>query len=1047
MNVNNVELTSIKHKLEFSNKQQSIDSTTQKLFGQDIVQFDTTDNKSKLFQIGETSQEDIMEAAKSEPSEFVKGALVALGNTATSKDLTELDKEGYSALSDDVDTIVTVTEKIQIYLATHCEDYQITGEISQEVIEKVAGNAQMATEIANQLSRQNLPVTKDNVDDTKEALDIANQLQPISEGAVKYIINNQLEPTIENIYKAEYSAQSSAGGTYAAGFFSEGAGYYGKTSDEFNWDSLKDSIEKVIQSANLEVNEETRSDAKWLMENHIPLTKEALSQYEALKDVTLPMSEQDVLAHIMQAIQEGKRPAQALLTNGPSLVERAENAYQVVMDATDEHVKSVIEKEQPVTIANIKNAMVSEEIAKEVNDTTQEALPAIPVEEDSISYVTARRQLEQIRLQMTTEANYRLLKQGISIETTDLQTLIQQLQDAEDTYYKQLLNSGEVEVNPENINTLKDITTKLADIYYVPSDVVGKVVSGETANTLQAIHSSGTILKSTYESANQSYEALMTKPRSDMGDRITKAFQNVDDILIDLGLTTTQSNQRAVRILGYNSMEITKENIQAVKQADAAVTQAITNLTPKVVLNMIREGLNPLDTDINQLNQQLKSQNEALGTDNTNEKYSEYLWRLEKNNEITEREREAYIGMYRLLNQVEKTDGQVIGALLNQNADITLNNLLTSVRSSKSKGMDVTLDNSFGELESLTTSSTSISDQLQASFGGKEGESNQQSDQSEKDAALYYNHLVSKALKGITPDKLDQVLKNHDFSQLSLEQLVDELSNANENESITKQYYQEQLATIQKASQVEANVINMLSDYKQPVTVENLFAAQALMYQRGSLFKKLSKQEEGKTELKDAMEQITSALTSKEEMVNAYENLEQSAVKSLDAKAEQSTISSLDLKELKLLMNEIKMATNLSRQESYEIPIQIGDEITSIHLTVLKGSKAGKVAVTMDNELLGKASAEFQIKEGSVSGYIATDNQEGLEQMKEKQDAFTNQLEKSNLSVRKIDYITSSKLDINAVKKDTQSLEQAEETSSKALYQIAKAFVVAMKTA
>ena len=36
----------------------------------------------------------------------------------------------------------------------------------------------------------------------------------------------------------------------------------------------------------------------------------------------------------------------------------------------------------------------------------------------------------------------------------------------------------------------------------------------------------------------------MTKPRSDMGDNISKAFQNVNDILNDMGLETTESNQR-----------------------------------------------------------------------------------------------------------------------------------------------------------------------------------------------------------------------------------------------------------------------------------------------------------------------------------------------------------------------------------------------------------------------------------------------------------------------------------------------------------------------
>ena len=62
------------------------------------------------------------------------------------------------------------------------------------------------------------------------------------------------------------------------------------------------------------------------------------------------------------------------------------------------------------------------------------------------------------------------------------------------------------------------------------------------------------------------------------------------------------------------------------------------------------------------------------------------------------RERDAFIGVYRLINNVEKTDGQVIGSLVNQNAEITLNNLLTGVRNIKNKGINVTVDENFEEL-------------------------------------------------------------------------------------------------------------------------------------------------------------------------------------------------------------------------------------------------------------------------------------------------------------------------------------------------------------
>lgn len=1038
MHVNNkVELNSINNKLEFSTKQKNIDNLSQNLFGQDVFKVDSTDNKNQLFKMGDSSQEDIMEAAQTQPSEFVKSTLAALGKTVTSENLAELDEEGYDVKEDNVKTIVTVTDKIQIYLATHCKDYEITGDISQEAIEKVAGSLPLAIEISKKLLESNLPITEDNIEDTKEALDLASQLQPISDGAVKYLINNRLAPTIENVYKAEYSGLNSMGGTYGAGFFSEGTGYVGKTSDDFNWDSLKESMSKVIESANLKVDEDTLTDAKWLMENHIPLTKDTLAQYETLKSITLPLSQEEVLNQIMQSIQEGKKPVQALVTNSPSFTERAQEAYQVIQDTTTQDIKNVIANELPVTIDNLKDAQ-----SKQTEDaSTQASTNAIEVSEDNITYITARRQLEEIRLHMSVEANYRLLRQGISIETSSLQALITELKDAEDIYYKQLLNSSDIEASNKNISTLKDITTKLSEIRYVPSDVIGKVIAGETPNSIQGIHKSGSELKSNYDSANQSYEALMTKPRSDMGDHIAKAFQNVDDILSDLGLEITNSNQRAVRILGYNSMDINQDNINAVKTADVAVNETISSLTPKVVLNMIREGINPLDVNVNELNTQIKDMKNNLGEDNSQEKYSEFLWRLEKNSEISSKERDAFIGMYRLLNNVEKTDGQVIGALVNQNADITLNNLLTGVRTIKNKGLDIKVDDNFGELESLHFSSTSISDQLATSFSDQVSMNQEQT----QNQVQYYDNLLQQALREVSPEKLDQVFENGQIKDMSLEKFVDELTNAKVNKQITKEYYNEQQEVIQKASQVEKSVIDMLSDYRQPLTIHNILAADALMNKRGSIFQKLSEQNEGNKELTDAYTQIGESLQSKEEMQQAYDNLEKIAMSSINEKIEAFDATSIDLKELKLLRSEIKLTTQLSREEKYEIPIQIGEEITSINLTVIRGTGSSKVSISMENDAIGKAVAEFELKDKEVYGYIASDNQTGISILKNKESVLKGLLDGGGIALGKIDYITSKNLDINHIKNDIEEIEQENQTSTKDLYHLAKAFVTSLQ--
>ena len=122
---------------------------------------------------------------------------------------------------------------------------------------------------------------------------------------------------------------------------------------------------------------------------------------------------------------------------------------------------------------------------------------------------------------------------------------------------------------------------------------------------------------------NETFETVMTAPRKDMGDNITKAFRNVDDILMDMGLESNELNQRAVRILGYNNMDINIENIEQVKLYDYQVNNAIEKLNPATTVELIRQNKNPLDMTIEELNNEIESIN-SKNSNNVEESYSKY---------------------------------------------------------------------------------------------------------------------------------------------------------------------------------------------------------------------------------------------------------------------------------------------------------------------------------------------------------------------------------------------------------------------------------------
>ena len=87
--------------------------------------------------------------------------------------------------------------------------------------------------------------------------------------------------------------------------------------------------------------------------------------------------------------------------------------------------------------------------------------------------------------------------------------------------------------------------------------------------------------------------------------------------------------------------------------------------------------------EVNEIASEIK---EELGV--TEEiRFSNYLADLEQSHEISSKERESYIGIYRLLHQISKNDGEVIGSVVKAGQEMTLKNLLTASRVRNGNGI------------------------------------------------------------------------------------------------------------------------------------------------------------------------------------------------------------------------------------------------------------------------------------------------------------------------------------------------------------------------
>ena len=155
---------------------------------------------------------------------------------------------------------------------------------------------------------------------------------------------------------------------------------------------------------------------------------------------------------------------------------------------------------------------------------------------------------------------------------------------------------------------------------------------------------------------------------------------------------------------------------------------------------------------------------------------------MEKNNQITEEERNSYIGIYRLIHQVEQTDGAAIGALVNQGAEMTMKNLLTAVRSShKTNRMDISVDNDYGESKEQTVNTNSITDQIETA---------------------YQTNCMKDAADLLTPGRLQQVFDQHpDWQNMTPEEFAHALAETVDTDAAAeREYLQEQMRMVQEAA-------------------------------------------------------------------------------------------------------------------------------------------------------------------------------------------------------------------------------------------------------
>lgn len=914
-----------------------------------------------------------------------------------------LEKYQESALERAVERIRSEREWKQERLE---ESAELRAEL-QEGLEQIQANGFISekseAQIREALQRANLPVTQEMIYQVVSALQMSQSAVEMSDSAKHYLMAQELPATIENIYHAEYS------------------GMVGKTGEDIPaevWEKYGPQVEQILADMG-DAGKDQMDQAKWLFANELPINSETLARIQELNHLAEDVTLDHTLNQIVENLAAGRQAVGTDLLQSDityrEYQEAAELTRRVAGLGEQEIRKALAEMQNQDSDQNGGQAPQQEEYSELTIERLLQAKNnsdlVVSGEDIDIQTITVRRQLEEIRLMMTVQSVVDMRRQGFDIETELLEDVVEQLREIENNYYAMQAQERGVVLSDQELEQMQEAVHQVSDIAQAPAAILGASLRQHQLLTVEELHGMAVSAVRQQAQYEQDYEAVGTQVRQDLGDSIRKAFDGIPQMLQEMGLEDTQANERAVRILGYNQMEITEESIQEMKQWDAEVQRLIKLMKPQTVLEIIREGQDPLNTPIAELNEQLSEKNQERET-SEEEQYARYLWQLEKQGKIDEDERKEYIGIYRLLHQIEKSDGAVIGAVLQAGQQMDLKHLQTAVRTMRTHGLDETVSEESGVRESSTK---------------------------------YYQNMTEEILRNVTPAKIQEITDGNpeQLMEHSLEAVAEEVQRASGDPELLQQYYEEQAEdlreTVRQADQARA----YLEQFELPDTLENIRAAEYLLEEGASpvtemLERRRVLEEEDQQELEELLDELPEAIETPESLQEKCMEAEKFMQEILTKSQETADITSEDLKHLKLLGQSLRLQQVLTRRQSYEIPIRTGDTVTTINLTILHGGEErGKVQINMEESGLGRVSGELQLQGEQIKGLILCDDRVGFDALMEQGMTLTERLETIGYSVKNIsygmDYKTRSEL--------SGPVLSEEQTDTAKLYQIAKILV------
>ena len=872
-----------------------------------------------------------------------KLSLKALMMKLSGADAVKLDEDGFNLTDATPDDMVNIIEKIKIELAMHSDDYVNYGTaVSKDKIESVTGSAATAASVESRMQGADIAVNDESVAEVKSTLEKSGELKPLSENTKNYMVANDIEPSIAGIYQAQASTSSSISADGVT------IGRYANAISDADFEALRPGIEKIIASAGLEVNDKTLAAARAFIDAQIPVTKENLeykAQLDAIDIEKIQADFDEMINKILDEMKLGGKAENTLVTGSP--IDDIRTALDTINRAEYADAANVVSKGETFTIASLKLEIDARSFSIEYSAASVSTGNSEVRNQASDVHQAADKAYDTLvtaRVLMSANASIYLVKNNISILTTPVEELNSMLME-----YEQ------------------------ADGMYAEAQI-GYTDVLEARKTLdEIVRNPARVFASMFDKMNETYEAVGTQIRGDLGDSLKKAVQgSADDIIKELGLEGTDEDKEAIKVLAANNMDMTRENVETVKSVNAMINNLIKNMKPETVLNMIKDGVNPMNASIEEVNEYLTEANDKASKNNE-EKFSKFLYKLDRTNGITKEQRKQFIGIYQMMNIFTRDAGVAAGALIKQGAEVTMNNLMTAYNSRKHYDMDTVIDENTGMAEVSGT-------------------------------ANYYSALFMANGGLVTPNTLKNVDNSSGIGEQSVEMFIEQLED-NYDAAAEEQYYEEYLKEQQAAVQAGADILRQIRNADTEINSGNIQAVKAFL--ESGQFPDIRGVKTTRDYARDSIEKIGH----KEKLSLMYEEMKDETEEELQevlSKAgdldTQIDVNYEEFLDLRLKDRTIGYIKNLALRHDYRIPYITDSGSTGmLKLTLVQDDdNKGRISVNMLSSVLGKVSVEAKADRDSLGMYIVSDtavSDEGSQLLDDMEESLKEAFGFTNVSV------------------------------------------------